>query len=105
MILVTTDAIPGREVERVIGLVRGNAVRGAPAQADFHAWLTNMVGGEIPEYTKLLAECREQAIDRLVADARARGADGVVGLKITSSEIANGAAEFLAYGTAVKLRG
>jgi uncharacterized protein YbjQ (UPF0145 family) len=105
MILVTTDSIPGREIERVIGLVRGNAVRGAPAQDDFHAWLENLVGGEIPEYTKLLAECREQAIDRLVADARARGADAIVGLKITSSEVADGAAEFLAYGTAVKLRG
>jgi len=104
MILVTTDSIPGREIERVIGLVRGNAVRGAPAQDDFHAWLENLVGGEIPEYTKLLAECREQAIDRLVADARARGADAIVGLKITSSEVADGAAEFLAYGTAVKLR-
>lgn len=105
MILVTTDSIPGREIESVIGLVRGNAVRGAPAQDDFHAWLENLVGGEIPEYTKLLAECREQAIDRLVADARARGADAIVGLKITSSEVADGAAEFLAYGTAVKLRG
>ena len=103
MILVTTDSIPGREIERVIGLVRGNSVRGAPAQDDFHAWLENLVGGEIPEYTKLLAECREQAIDRLVADARARGADAIVGLKITSSEVADGAAEFLAYGTAVKL--
>lgn len=105
MILVTTDSIPGREIERVIGLVRGNAVRGAPAQADFHGWLKNMVGGEIPEYTKLLAECREQALDRIVADARARGADAIVGLRITSSEIATGAAEFLAYGTAVKMKG
>lgn len=105
MMIVTTDAIPGREIERVIGLVRGNAVRGAPAQADFQAWLKNVVGGEIPEYTKLLAECREQALDRLVSDARARGADAIVGLKFVSSEIANGAAEFLAYGTAVKLKG
>jgi uncharacterized protein YbjQ (UPF0145 family) len=63
-----------------------------------------MVGGEIPEYTKLLAECREQSIDRLVADAQARGGDAVVGLKITSSEITDGAAEFLAYGTAVRLK-
>jgi uncharacterized protein YbjQ (UPF0145 family) len=104
MIVVTTDSIPGTEIERVIGLVRGNTVRGAPAHTDFQAWLDNVVGGEIAEYTKLLAECREQALDRLVADARSRGADAVVALRFTSSEIATGAAEILAYGTAVKLR-
>jgi uncharacterized protein YbjQ (UPF0145 family) len=104
MILVTTDAIPGREIERVIGLVRGNTVRSAPASEDLHAWFENVVGGEIPEYTRLLAQCREQALDRVVADARAKGADAVVALRFVSCEIAEGAAEILAYGTAVKLR-
>ncbi len=104
MILVTTDAIPGKEIERVIGLVRGNAVRGAAASEDLHAWLENVVGGEIPEYTKLLAQCREQALDRVIAEARARGADAVVALRFVSCEIADGAAEILAYGTAVKLK-
>jgi uncharacterized protein YbjQ (UPF0145 family) len=104
MILVTTDEILGREVERVLGLVRGSTVRGAPAQQDLHAWLKNVVGGEITEYTKLLAETREQALDRLLADARSRGADAVLGLRFASCEIASGAAEILAYGTAVKLK-
>jgi len=104
MILVTTDTIPGREVERVFGLVRGNTVRSAPATEDLNAWFENVVGGEIPGYTKLLAQCREQALSRLVADARACGADAVVGLRFVSCEISDGAAEILAYGTAVKLK-
>ena len=105
MILVTTESIPGREIERVLGLVRGSTVRGAPATEDLHAWFENVVGGEISEYTRLVAQCREQAIDRLVADARSKGADAVVALRFVSCEIANGAAEILAYGTGVKLRG
>jgi uncharacterized protein YbjQ (UPF0145 family) len=103
MILVTTEAIPGREIVKILGLVRGSTVRGAPAQKDFQAWIKNVVGGEITEYTKLLAETREQALDRMVAEAQASGADAVVGLRFASSEIASGAAEILAYGTAVKL--
>lgn len=103
MILVTTDSLPGRQIEKVLGLVRGSTVRGAPATEDLHAWFENVVGGEIPEYTKLLAQCREQALDRLVADARSRGADAVIAMRFVSCEIANGAAEILAYGTAVKL--
>jgi len=104
MILVTTDTVDGREIEKVFGLVRGNTVRGAPAQQDFHAWMQNLVGGEIAEYTKLLAQCREQALDRMTAEARDRGADAVVGVRFVSSEITEGAAEILAYGTAVKLK-
>ena len=104
MILSTTESIPGREIQTVIGLVRGNTVRAAHAQHDISAWMKNLVGGEIHEYTKLMAEAREQALDRLEADARARGADAVVSLRFVTCEIASGAAEFLAYGTAVKLR-
>lgn len=102
MILTTTETVPGREIESVIGLVRGNTVRAAHAQQDLSAWMKNLVGGEVHEYTKLMAEAREQALDRLEAEARARGADAVVGLRFVTCEIATGGAEFLAYGTAVK---
>jgi uncharacterized protein YbjQ (UPF0145 family) len=103
MILTTTDAVPGRAIAETLGLVRGSTVRAAHAGTDVQAWLKNLVGGEIEEYTKLMAEAREQALDRLAAEARARGADAVVGLHFSSCEIASGAAEFLVYGTAVKL--
>jgi len=103
LILLTTDEVPGRRVERVIGLVRGNTVRARHVGKDIGALFKNLVGGEVVEYTKLLSEAREQALDRMVADARARGADAVVCLRFASSEIAAGASEFMAYGTAVKL--
>ncbi len=103
MILCTTESVPGRTIREVIGLVKGNTVRAAHVGTDMQAWLKNLVGGEIEEYTKLMAEAREQALDRLAAEARARGADAVVGLHFSSCEITDGAAEFLAYGTAVKL--
>lgn len=104
MILATTDNIAGREIEEVLGLVRGSAVRARHLGKDISAFLTNIVGGEMTEYTKLLAEAREQSLDRLKEEARARGADAVVGLRFVGTEIASGAAEMLAYGTAVKLR-
>jgi uncharacterized protein YbjQ (UPF0145 family) len=103
MIVVTSDTVPGRTIVATVGLARGNAVRGAHAGDDITAWFKNMVGGEIPEYTKLMAESREQALDRMIEDARARGADAIVGLRFATCEISDGAAEFLAYGTAVKL--
>ena len=103
MIVTTTDSIQGREIREVIGLVRGNTVRAAHASTDLAAWMKNLVGGEIEEYTKLMAEAREQALDRMEAEAKARGADAIVGLHFVTCEIAEGAAEFLAYGTAVKL--
>jgi uncharacterized protein YbjQ (UPF0145 family) len=103
MILTSTDSVPGREVASVIGLVRGNTVRAAHLKHDVTAWMKNLVGGEIHEYTKLMAEAREQALDRMGAEARALGADAVVGVHFVTCEIAEGAAEFLVYGTAVKL--
>lgn len=103
MILVTTDTVPGREIRATIGLVRGSTVRAGHLGEDVHAWLKNLVGGEIHEYTKLLAQAREEALDRMLEEARARGADAVVGLRFSGCEIATGAAEFLAYGTAVTL--
>lgn len=103
MILATTDNLPGRVIVETIGMVRGNTVRSRHLGRDISASFKRLVGGEIEEYTKLLAEAREQALDRMLAEARARGADAVVGMRFTSSEISDGAAEFVAYGTAVKL--
>lgn len=103
MILCTTDDVPGRKIASYTGLARGSTVRARSIATDVSALVKNAVGGEIPEYTKLLAEAREQALDRLVQHARANGADAVVALRITACEIADGAAEILAYGTAVKL--
>jgi uncharacterized protein YbjQ (UPF0145 family) len=103
MIVVTTNDLPGREIIETIGMVRGSTVRARNFFRDFSACLRILVGGEIPEYTKLIAEAREQAHDRLVEEARARGADAVVAFRFTSSEIARAAAEVVAYGTAVKL--
>lgn len=102
MILTTTDDIPGHTLAETLGLVRGSAVRSAHFGRDVMAKLKNLVGGELSEYTKLLAEAREQALDRMTEEARARGADAVVGVRFASSEIDDGAAEVLAYGTAVK---
>jgi uncharacterized protein YbjQ (UPF0145 family) len=103
MIVVTTDEVPGRRIVATIGVVRGNTVRAANAGRDFAAWLKNVVGGEVEEYTKLLAESREQALDRMIAEALARGANAVVGLRFVTCEISDGCAELLAYGTAVTL--
>jgi uncharacterized protein YbjQ (UPF0145 family) len=104
MILCTCDSVPGREISGVTGLVRGSTVRARSAATDFAAGLKNAVGGEIPEYTKLFAEAREQALDRLVAHAYAHGADAIVALRFTTCDIVDGAAEIMAYGTGVKLR-
>ena len=103
MIIVTTDQIVGREIEEVFGLVRGTTVRARHIFRDIQAALKVIVGGEIAEYTKLIAETREQAIDRMVAEARASGADAVVAFRFATSEVAKAAAEVVAYGTAVKL--
>jgi len=103
MILVTTDNIPGRTVVSTIGMVRGNTVRAAHAVHDMKAWFKNLVGGEVEEYTKLLAEAREQAIDRMVAEAQTRGANAIVAVRFVTSEIDDGCAELLVYGTAVRV--
>ena len=105
MILATIDAIPDRSVSEMIGLVRGSSVRSAHVGHDVMAKLKNLVGGEVPEYTKLLAEAREQALDRMVAEARARGANAILGVRFASSDISDDAAEILVYGTAVRLEG
>ena len=104
MIVVTTSTIEGRQIEEVFGLVRGTAVRTRHLFQDIGAALKVIVGGEVPEYTKLIAEPREQALDRMVEEARARGADAVVGFRFATAEVAKAAAEVVAYGTAVRLR-
>lgn len=103
MLLVTADEVPGHRVTRVLGLVRGNTVRTRNVGADFLAGLRNLVGGEVNQYTKMLAQSREQALDRLRAEALGVGANAVVGLRITTSTVMAGAAEILAYGTAVRI--
>ena len=101
MIIVTTADITGHRIVRTLGLVRGNTIRARHLGKDVLAILRNVAGGEIHEYTKMLAEAREQAIDRLIEDAERLGANAVVGLRFQTSMIQSGAAEMLCYGTAV----
>lgn len=103
MIVTMGETVPGRQVSEIIGTVKGNTVRTRFFGRDIMAALRNLVGGEVPEYTKLMAEAREQAIDRMVADAQAKGADAVISMRVTTSMIMGGSAELLAYGTAVRL--
>ena len=103
MILVTTMEVPGREIEEALGLVRGSTVRARHLGKDIQALFKNVVGGELHEYTKLLAEAREQVLDRMIEDAKSLGADAIVAVRFASAEVASGAAELLVYGTAVKL--
>jgi len=103
MIIVTTQNIPGFEITETLGLVRGNTIRARAIGKDILAGLKNIVGGEIHEYTKMIAESREQALDRMVAEARAKNADAIIGVRFTTSSVMQGAAELFAYGTAVKI--
>lgn len=104
MILSTTFDVAGRQIGQQLGLVRGNVVRSRFIGRDIVAGLRMIVGGEIHEYTKLLAESREQALDRMIAQAQALGADAVVGIRFETTDAGQGqATEVLAYGTAVKV--
>ena len=103
MMVVTTVSVPGRKVAASLGLVRGNTIRARHIGRDIGAVLHGIVGGEISEYTKLMGEAREQAIDRMVAEATRLGADAVVNVRFSTSMVMSGAAELLAYGTAVAL--
>ena len=104
MIVTTTESIPGNEVVEILGLSRGSTVRARNVGRDIFAALKNLIGGEINEYTKLQADSREQALQRMIKDAESLGADAVVNVRITTSMIMQGVAEILAYGTAVKLK-
>ena len=101
MILVTTDTVPGKTIVKNLGLVRGNTIRARHIGRDIMAVLRNIVGGEISDYTKMMAESREQALDRLIQEAEGLGANAVIGLRITTSMIMQNASEILVYGTAV----
>ena len=103
MIVVTTSDIPGMRVVQTLGLVRGNTIRARHLGRDILAALRNLAGGEIREYTKMMAEAREQAIDRMVEEAEALGADAVIVVRFQNTEVMSGAAEMLCYGTAVRL--
>ncbi len=104
MLITTQDEFADYEIVKTLGLVKGNTIRARHVGKDILASLRTLVGGEIVEYTKMLAESREQSMDRLIADAKKLNADGVVCLRFTTSPVMQGAAELLAYGTAVSLK-
>ncbi len=103
MILTTLDYVPGKEVEEVLGVVIGNIVRAKNIGQDILAGLRNIAGGEVKEYTQLLKEAREEAIYRMQKEAEKIGADAILNIRFATSSVMQGAAELLAYGTAVKL--
>ena len=101
MIVTTSDRVKGREISQTIGLVKGSTIRARHLGKDIMASLRGMVGGEISEYTKMMAEAREEAIQRMIEDAEKKGANAVVGMRFGTSMIMQNAAEVLAYGTGV----
>ena len=101
MIVVTTETIAGKKIVKTCGMVRGNTIRARHVGKDIKAAFRHLVGGEISEYTKLMGESREQAVDRMIQNAQALGANAIVSSRFATSEIMGGAAEILAYGTAV----
>ncbi len=103
MIITTSEQIEGKKILRTIGLVKGSTIRARHLGRDIMAGLRAMVGGEVAEYTKMMAEAREQALQRMVEDAEEKGANAIVSLRFTTSMIMSGASEILAYGTGVVL--
>lgn len=101
MIVVTTEEITGKKVVRTLGLVRGNTIRARHVGKDVMAMFRNIVGGEIGEYTKMMGEAREQSLDRMVEEAKELDANAIIGVRFMTSMLMQGAAELLAYGTAV----
>ena len=104
MLITSTDFIPGREIIEVLDIARGSTVRARNLGRDIFAGLKNLVGGEIEEYTRLMADSREQAIDRMIADGEEIGADAIINVRFTTAAVMQGASEILAYGTAVRLK-
>ena len=103
MLLSTSHEIPGKKCVKHLGLVRGNTIRARHVGRDIVAGLRGVVGGEISDYTKMMAESREQALDRMIEEAKGLGANAVVSIRITTSMIMSGASEILVYGTAVQV--
>lgn len=104
MKMVTTEFVAGKEIKETLGIVKGNTIRAKHIGKDIMAGLRHIVGGELTEYTEMLTEAREEAVKRMVEDAEKMGADAIVSVRFMTAEISQGAAEILAYGTAVKLR-
>jgi uncharacterized protein YbjQ (UPF0145 family) len=104
VIIVTSSEIYGKKITTTLGMVRGTTVRARHLGKDILALMRNIVGGEVHEYTKILAESREQAIDRMIEEARRLNADAIITVRFGTSNIANGTAEILVYGTAVQLK-
>ena len=104
MLITTCAEVPGKEVAEALGMVRGSAIRSRHIFHDIAEWFRNLVGAELHHYTKMMAETREQALDRMMDQARVHGADAIVSVRFTSTNITSGAAELLAYGTAVRLK-
>ena len=103
MLVVTSETVANHRIVKTLGMVRGNTVRARHVGRDILAGLRNIVGGEIHEYTKLMAESREHTIDRMVAEAQGLGANAIIATRFTTSVIVGGAAELLAVGTAVRI--
>ena len=104
MIITTSDQVEGKKITNTIGLVRGSTIRARHVGKDIMAGLRSLVGGEIVDYTKMMAEAREQAIQRMVEDAEGKGANAIVSMRFTTSMIMSNASEILAYGTGVVVR-
>lgn len=104
ILIATLENVPGREIVEILGLVKGNTIRARHLGSDIGAGLKSLVGGEIKGYVKAMTEARDEAQGRMVDEAAALGADAIVGVRFAGSQIMSGAAEILAYGTAVKLR-
>ncbi len=102
MIVVTSSQVAGRRIVETLGLVRGNTIRARHIGKDLQAVFRNIVGGEIDEYTKMIAEAREQSLDRMIAEAEQLGADAIVDVRFGTANMMQGAAELLVYGTAVR---
>ncbi len=103
MIVSTLESIPGKEIREVLGMVTGSTIRARWLGKDIVAGLRTLVGGEIKEYTEMMAKAREIAIERMVEEAKKMGADAVLGVRLATSMVMSGAAEIIAYGTAVRL--
>lgn len=104
MIVVNTETIPGKTIKETLGIVKGNTIRAKWIGKDIVAGLRNIVGGELKEYTEMLQEAREQSLARMIKEAKKLKADAVVNVRFTTAQTMAGAAELLAYGTAVKLK-
>ena len=103
MIITTSDRVEGRAIAKTVGLVKGNTIRARHVGRDIKAGLKSLVGGEITDYTKMMSEAREQAIQRMVEDAEKKGANAIVSMRLATSMIMQNASEVLAYGTGVVL--